>query len=501
MASGAKQTFAAHDPRTGARRGVYTETTAAEVAAAAAAAEQAFTATRHQPNAVRVAWLTAIAEAFDAEGDDLLAVADTETALGPARLTGEWARTRAQVRAFAALVADGSYVDAVVDPPDPDSVPPRGDLRRMLVPIGPVANFAASNFPFAFSVPGGDTIAALAAGCPVVVKAHPSHPETSRRCAALIAHALSAAGAPEGMFAMVEGASVEVGAALVLAPEVAAVAFTGSRRGGRALYDLAATRPVPIPVYAEMGSVNPVFVTAAALAARGEAIADGLVASMLNGTGQFCTSPGVVVVPVGEAGDRFVARVASAVDAAPPGHLLNATIRDGLARQLARTERLDGVDVVAHGAPAAEGFTVAATVLATDAATFMGSPALLDEHFGPVAVVVRGDPEAMPAVARAIPGSLTGTIHAEADEAGTDAVIALRDALVERVGRLVWNGFPTGVAIAPSMQHGGPYPATTHAGFTSVGQASVRRFLRPVTFQDVDEAALPSALRDTELRG
>jgi NADP-dependent aldehyde dehydrogenase len=497
-------TFVARDPRTGAALGEYPETEPAAVAAAAVAAERAFAATRHRPNRVRAAWLTAIAEAFDAAPDDLLALADRETALGPARLTGEWARTRAQVRLFAALVADGSYVEAVIDAADPDSVPPRGDLRRMLVPIGPVANFAASNFPFAFSVPGGDTVAALAAGCPVVVKAHPSHPETSRRCAALIADALSAAGAPDGMFAMVEGASVDVGAALVVAPDIAAVAFTGSRRGGRALYDLAATRPVPIPVYAEMGSVNPVFVTPAALEARGDAIADGLAASMLNGTGQFCTSPGVVVVPVGEAGDRFVARVAAAVENATPGFMLNATVRDGLAAQLARTEQLAGVEVVARGALAPDGFAVAATVLATQAATFTASPALLDEHFGPVTIVVRSDPDAMPAVARAVPGSLTGTIHAEAGEveAGSSAaVLRLRDALVERVGRLVWNGYPTGVAIAPAMHHGGPYPATTHSGFTSVGQASVRRFLRPVTFQDVPGAALPEALRGDSVGG
>lgn len=488
-------TFEAHDPTTGAVLGEYPETPIADVAAAAAAAERAFAAVRHGPNRVRVAWLNAIADAFDAAGDDLLAVADNETALGPARLTGEWARTRAQVRAFAALVADGSFVDAVIDAPDPDSVPPRGDLRRMLVPIGPVANFAASNFPFAFSVPGGDTIAALAAGCPVVVKAHPSHPETSRRCAALIAGALVEAGAPDGTFAMIEGASTEVGAALVVAPEITAIAFTGSLRGGRALYNLAASRPFPIPVYAEMGSVNPVFVTPAALAARADVIADGFAASMLNGTGQFCTSPGVVVVPTGKAGDGFVTRVSMAVGSSPPGHMLNATIRDGLTAQLERTKRLPGVAAVAaRGGVSARGFGVAATLLVTDAATFTSSPQLLEEHFGPVAVVVRCEPDAMVAVARAIPGSLTGTIHAESDEAGSEPVLELRDVLIERVGRLVWNGFPTGVAIAPAMHHGGPYPATTHSGFTSVGQASVRRFLRPVTFQDVPEGALPSAL-------
>ncbi len=489
-------TFVARDPRTGDPLGEFVETTPDAVSATAVAAAEAFAQTRHQPNRARVAWLSAIADAFDGAGADLLAAADAETALGPARLTGEWARTRAQVRLFAALVADGSYLETAFDGADPDAVPPRGDLRRMLVPIGPVANFAASNFPFAFSVPGGDTIAALAAGCPVIVKAHPSHPETSRRCAALIAGALAAAGAPDAMFAMIEGAGVAVGAALVMAPEITAVAFTGSRRGGRALYDLAATREIPIPVYAEMGSVNPVFVTAAALAARGDAIADGFAASMLNGTGQFCTSPGVLVVPVGDAGDGLVARVSSAVASAPPGYMLNATIRDGLEDQVAHTKRLSGVVDAADGERASDdGFGVGAVVLATDAETFITTPALRDEHFGPVAVVVRCDPVDMPAVARSIPGSLTGTIHAEADEAGGSAVTDLRDALIERVGRLVWNGFPTGVAIAPSMHHGGPYPATTLSGFTSVGQASVRRFLRPVTFQDVPQSALPPELR------
>jgi acyl-CoA reductase-like NAD-dependent aldehyde dehydrogenase len=489
-------TFLAHDPRTGGLLGEFVETPPELVAAAAAAAADAFAVARHLPRRTRVAWLTAIADAFDGAGDDLLAAADAETALGPARLTGEWARTRAQVRLFAELVDRGAYLEPVVDAPDPDAVPPRGDLRRMSVPIGPVANFAASNFPFAFSVPGGDTIAALAAGCPVVVKAHPSHPETSRRCAALIAGALAAAGAPDAMFAMIEGASVDVGAALVMAPEIAAVAFTGSRRGGRALYDLAATREVPIPVYAEMGSVNPVFVTAAALAARGDAIADGCAASMLNGTGQFCTSPGVLVVPLGDAGDRFVTRVSMAIADAAPGYMLNATIRDSLVEQLARTKQLPGVGAAAAaGARSSLGFAMAANLLTTDAATFVATPELRDEHFGPVTIVVRGAASDMPAVARSIPGSLTGTIHAEDHEAGSGPVTSLRDALIERVGRLVWNGFPTGVAIAPAMHHGGPYPATTHSGFTSVGQASVRRFLRPVTFQDVPADALPEELR------
>ena len=490
-------TFEAHDPTTGAALGEYPETPIADVAAAAAAAERAFAATRHGPNRARVAWLTAIADAFDAAGDDLLAVADTETALGPARLTGEWARTRAQVRAFAALVADGSYVDAVVDAPDPDSVPPRGDLRRMLVPIGPVANFAASNFPFAFSVPGGDTIAALAAGCPVVVKAHPSHPETSRRCAALIAGALAAAGAPDGMFAMVEGASVEVGAALVVAPEITAVAFTGSLRGGRALYDLAATRPVPIPVYAEMGSVNPVFVTPAALArAR-----------------------------------RRDRRRVRRVDAQRHRSVLHESRRrrrsDGRGRRRVRRPGLDGGRVRASGAHAER-----------DDPRRSGGAARTNEanprcgrcgRWRALGAGLRGRRDAAghrrgdvhivaPAARRALrPGRGRRALRTRRDgprspgrfraasparstpkptKRGATRCSSLRDALIERVGRLVWNGFPTGVAIAPAMHHGGPYPATTHSGFTSVGQASVRRFLRPVTFQDVpDPAALPVELR------
>jgi NADP-dependent aldehyde dehydrogenase len=244
-----------------------------------------------------------------------------------------------------------------------------------------------------------------------------------------------------------------------------------------------------------MGSVNPVFVTDAALAARGESIADGFVASMLNGTGQFCTSPGVVVVPTGAAGDSFVARVVAAIADAAPGVMLNAQIRDGLAAQRVSTAQRAGVDVLAQGALAADGFAIAATVLATDAATFLATAELRDEHFGPVALVVRARADEMPEIARAIDGSLTGTIHAEGSEAGSEAVLRLRDALIERVGRLVWNGFPTGVAIAPAMHHGGPYPATTHSGFTSVGQHAVRRFLRPVTFQDVPPAVLPEDLR------
>jgi NADP-dependent aldehyde dehydrogenase len=456
---------------------------AADVATATAAAAEAFAEYRRWPAARRAVLLRGIADGLEALGDELVAVADAETGLGETRLSGEVGRTCGQLRAFADLVTAGWHVEAMIDTAGPD-------LRRMLVPLGPVAVFGASNFPLAFSVPGGDTASALAAGCPVVVKAHPSHPRTSALCARAITAALADAGAPAGVFGLVEGASNAVGEALVTAPAITAVGFTGSLAGGRALYDLAAARPQPIPVYAEMGSLNPVFVTAGALAARGQAIAEGFVGSMTMGTGQFCTKPGLVFVPAGAA-QGFVDAVAEGLAGVEGGPLLNDRIRDTLAGQLEATTALPGVQAVVRGSA---GDVCTPTLLRVDWETYAATPALAEEHFGPVSVVVAVPDDGFAEAAGTLAGSLTATVHAEPAE--HDAVAALLEVLREKAGRLVWNGFPTGVAVTHAMQHGGPYPATTNPLHTSVGSTSIRRFLRPVAYQDTPAALLPDELRD-----
>jgi NADP-dependent aldehyde dehydrogenase len=426
--------------------------------------------------------LDRIAAELEARRAAVVATADAETSLGETRLNNELTRTTGQLQAFAGLVRTGRHLDAVIE----HAVIERGtpDLRRMNVPLGPVVVFGAGNFPLAFSVPGGDTAAALAAGCPVIAKAHPSHPKTSDLCA----EAINAAGLPAGAFALVHGGN-DVGAALVTDDAVEAVAFTGSTAGGRALFDLAAQRRRPIPVFAEMGSVNPVFVTPAAAAERAREIATGLAGSATMGMGQFCTKPGLVFVPRDHA-DAFVDALVEAMAEVAPGDMLDPRIHAGYQRELDVLRALPGVRLW-EGKPGDGPLSAAPAVAVVDEDRLHADEALTREHFGPVATVVACTDLA--AQAQRVEGSLTATIHAAA--ADPDAA-ALRDALVPRVGRLVHNGWPTGVAVTDAMVHGGPYPATTAPSSTSVGLAAIRRFLRPVAFQDVPDALLPPALQD-----
>ncbi|HXH06867.1 MAG TPA: aldehyde dehydrogenase family protein, partial [Vicinamibacterales bacterium] len=380
-------------------------------------------------------------------------------------------------------------------PADPAARPaPRPDLRRMLVPMGPVAVFTPSNFPLAFGVAGTDTASALAAGCPVIVKGHPSHPATSEICGRAVARAVRDTGAPPGVFSLLQARSPAIARALVQAPEIAAVAFTGSYAAGRALHDAAAARPRPIPVYAEMGSLNPVFVGPTALARRGEAIADGLAGSVTQGVGQFCTKPGLVFAP-GDEGRAFAERLAALVAARPAGVMLNAALRSAFARAVERTLALAGVERLAPVQTAASGSAVAAVVAMTTARVFEATPALREEHFGPFTLVVRcADPDEAIAIARRLDGQLAAAIHADPEDTAWAARLA--GVLAHRVGRIVWNGYPTGVAVAWATHHGGPFPATTWSAHTSVGPLALRRFLRPVAYQNVPEALLPAALRD-----
>ncbi len=437
----------------------------------------------------RAAWLRAAADALDADAEQLLPLAQEETHLPVPRLTGELKRTTFQLRLFADEVEDGAFLHAVIDHADPGwGMGPRPDLRRMQRPLGPVAVWAASNFPFAFSTAGGDTASALAAGCPVVLVGHPGHPGLTRRTAAVLTAALLDAGAPEGVFALVEGQ--EAGRALIQDPRIAAGAFTGSLRGGRALFDLASAREVPIPFYGELGSVNPAFVTEGAAAARPQEVAKGFAASMALGVGQFCTKPGLLLVPADSEIPSLVVQELGAAAGAP---MLNDRIRSGYGEALRTMAGHEVVSVLAGSAdPDAD---PEPTLLRTSAAEVLADPhALTAEVFGPAALVVEyADEEQLLDVARVLEGQLTATVQGDEEDA---VVPPLLDLLAERAGRVLWNGWPTGVSVTFAQQHGGPYPATTAVGTTSVGTAAIERFLRPVAYQDVPQSLLPEPLQD-----
>ncbi|MGW6396641.1 aldehyde dehydrogenase (NADP(+)) [Streptomyces sp. NPDC055134] len=485
------------DPRTGKQREqVAVEATAEEVDQAVRAAHAATGALADRT--VRAAFLRSAAELLDASKDHLVEAADAETALGPVRLTGELARTSYQLRAFADIVDEGAFLGIVIDHPDDSATPPIPDLRRYKVPLGVVAVYSASNFPFAFSVPGGDTASALAAGCPVVVKAHPDHPATSELVASVLRRAAAQHGIPQAVLGLVHG--FEAGVELVKHPLVSAAGFTGSVRGGRALFDAAAARPVPIPFHGELGSLNPVVITAEAAAERAEQIGAGLAGSMTLGVGQFCVKPGLVFAPNGADGDRLVKSLTDAVSDTDAGVLLDHRMRDNFVAGVAERAELPDVDApVTPGAGSehtvSPGFlTVPAQRLATDGGDH---DLLLEECFGPVTVVARYEDDAeVTSVLSRLPGNLSATVHlSEGEAAGQGRGAEILAELTPLAGRVLVNGWPTGVAVAPAQHHGGPYPATTSTS-TSVGGTAVERWLRPVAYQNTPEALLPPELRD-----
>ncbi|MFE6283807.1 aldehyde dehydrogenase (NADP(+)) [Streptomyces sp. NPDC057877] len=484
------------DPRTGKQREqVAVEATAQEVDAAVRAAHDARAALTDRT--VRAAFLRTAAQRLQDARDQLVEAADAETALGPVRLTGELARTCYQLRAFADIVDEGAFLDVVINHPDDTATPPIPDLRRYKVSLGVVAVYSASNFPFAFSVAGGDTASALAAGCPVVVKAHPDHPALSELVAKVLRRAAAEHGIPDGVLGLVHG--FDAGLELIRHPLVAAAGFTGSVRGGRALFDAAAARPVPIPFHGELGSLNPVLITEAAAAERPEQIGGGLAGSMTLGVGQFCVKPGLVLAPQGAAGDQLVKSLTDAVSDTEAGVLLDHRMRDNFLAGIAERTRLPGVESpVTPGAggehTVSAGFlTVPAEKLAEEGAYDL----LLEECFGPVTVVARYADEAeATAVLSRLPGNLTATVHVSSDEAaGQGRGPELLAELTPLAGRVLVNGWPTGVAVAPAQHHGGPYPATTSTS-TSVGGTAIERWLRPVAYQNAPEALLPPELRD-----
>jgi alpha-ketoglutaric semialdehyde dehydrogenase len=470
-----------------------------EINEAMTTAEMAFEEYRSLPAEKIAAFLDKIAEYIPGAGDQLIKRASAETALPEQRLIGERARTVGQLKMFAEVVREGSWVEASIDHAIPDRKPvPKPDLRRMLIPMGPVVVFGASNFPLAFSVAGGDTASALAAGNPVVVKAHPAHPGTSEMVARAIQAAAEATGIPGGVFSMVHGASNEVGMALVRHPATKAVGFTGSLKVGRALFDAAAARPEPIPVYAEMGSTNPVFILPGALKKNGAAIAEGLVQSVTLGVGQFCTNPGLVFGLHEAQLAAFTENVGQLAAKVPAGAMLHQGICERYQTTLNEFENVPGLRV-AGKSTAEDKSRAGAVVFATDAKTYLQRKRLREENFGPSTIIVSGETVAeLEEIARGMAGQLTATIHGtEEDLARYQKLISI---LQQKVGRLIFNQFPTGVEVCSSMQHGGPYPATTDSRTTSVGTAAIKRFARPVAFQNFPDAMLPVELRNKNTR-
>ncbi|ANZ39833.1 aldehyde dehydrogenase [Lentzea guizhouensis] len=456
-----------------------TTSTAERVSDVTAAALSAFPSLAASSPDHRADLLRRLAQVVEEHRAELVSVADGETHIGAARLHAEVDRTRFQLAAFADVITDGAYLDVVVDRPV-DGPPPAGrpDLRRMLTPLGPVAVFAASNFPFAFSVLGGDTASALAAGCPVVVKAHEGHPELSALTCALAADVL-----PDGVLSLVTGR--DAGRALVVDPNITAVGFTGSGAGGRALFDLATGRPDPIPFYGELGSVNPVVVTPAAVAARGEEVAKAFVASFTLGSGQLCTKPGLLFLPAGHGLDEVLRR---AVTQVAPSQLLGPWIRDGYLAAVRALARRRGVREIVP-LPEQTQDAVSPSLFGTSAATL--GEELVAECFGPSALVVEyNSADDLLAALAAVPPSLAAAVHGEA---GDDLAATVLGAV--RTGRVVWNGWPTGVAVTAAMHHGGPWPATTAPLHTSVGASAIDRWLRPVAYQDMPDELLPPPLR------
>ncbi|MFG1643117.1 aldehyde dehydrogenase (NADP(+)) [Amycolatopsis sp. NPDC049252] len=456
----------------------------------AAAAEAARPAAEATP-ADRGRWLTAVADALDAAAGELVPLAHAETHL-PAtpRLAGELKRTTFQLRLFAEVLTDGEYLGATVDHADPDwPMGPRPDIRRVKTAIGPVLVFAASNFPFAFSVAGGDTASALAAGCPVILKAHPGHPELSAQTGLIVCEALLKAGAPAGLFTVIFGQ--DEGVTALKDPRIAAASFTGSIPGGRALFDIANARPRPIPFYGELGSVNPVVVTEGAIDARGEAVAKGYAGSFTLGAGQFCTKPGLLFLPEDHG---LTETLRSALEGAAPQPMLNDRIASGYASTLAKLREVPGVDVVSASPSEAPAFTP--TLLATTGKQFLeGGEAVHQECFGPASLIVTyADQAELLRLLDVVEPGLTATIHGE--ESDADWLRPVLPALARIAGRLLWNDWPTGVTVSWAQQHGGPYPATTAPTTTSVGTAAIERFLRPIAWQGFPDALLPEPLQE-----
>ncbi len=473
-----------------------------EINQAMNAAQSAFETYRRTTGEQRAAFLERIAEQIESLGDEMLDRFVEETGLPRGRAEGERARTCGQLRLFAKVASEGSWADARIDTAIPDRQPlPKPDLRRILIPLGPIVVFSASNFPLAFSVAGGDTASAFAAGCPVVVKCHWGHPGVSEMVGRAVQQAAEATGMPDGVFSMLQGRGHEIGTALAKHPLTRAIGFTGSLTGGRALFDAASSRPDPIPVYAEMGSINPVFVLPGAAAERGEQIAAGLVQSVTLGVGQFCTNPGLVIGLDGDDVNGLIDKTAELIGEHAPASMLYAGLCEAYGEGLQQLEASQA-EVVGMSSQAADTTLTegAPAVLRAEGAAFLANEELHHEVFGPSTLfVVAGETAQLNQIARRLEGQLTATIHGTEDDLKEHAeLVAI---LEDRVGRLIFNSFPTGVEVCPSMNHGGPYPASSDSHFTSVGTAAIFRFARPIAYQGFPQDALPTELRDRNEAG
>lgn len=489
--------FAAVNPATGKTlQPQFFESTRADVERAVSAAAAAFEPYRKLPMRQRAAFLDGIGEQLTALGADLVSRAHEETALPRPRLEAELLRTVNQLRLFAQEVRQGSHLQVRIDRAAPHRLPvAKPDIRTMQVPLGPVAVFGASNFPLAFSVAGGDTASALAAGCPVVVKGHPAHPGTSELAGQAVIRAVQEHSIPAGTFSLLQANQAEAGVALVQHPLIKAVAFTGSLAVGRALFDLASARPEPIQLHAEMGSVNPVFLLPQILADKGEVLATELVESMTLGVGQFCTAPGLILVMETAGTTDLLHKMASCLEAKPPGVMLHAGIKQNFLAGLEKLSAQKGVQRCGDPRPMPGGCRVAPALMVTRGQALIDNPTLAEEVFGPAAlVVICASGREMLAAAESLQGQLTASIHGTTKDFAEFS--ALLDLLQHKAGRLIMNGFPTGVEVCPAMHHGGPYPATTDSRCTSVGTEAMKRFLRPVCYQNCPQELLPEPLRD-----
>ena len=492
-------TFRAQNPKTGDAINVaFADATESEIDAACALARSASEKFAALPREERARFLERAADALMDLGEPLLLMTEEETALPQPRLQFERGRTVGQLRIFAEVVRDGSHLGMRIDTAQPDRKPaPKPDIRRMLVPLGPVAIFGASNFPLAFSVAGGDTASALAAGCPVVIKGHPAHPGTSEMVGRALIHAAHECGLPDGTVSLIQGARTAVGRLLVRQEEIEAVGFTGSIPGGRALFDAAASRPRPIPVFAEMGSTNPVVVLPSVVTAADPAFIAGLASAITIGVGQFCTNPGILLALDSPDLDAFGKALGNALSEQPDGVMLHDGIARSYASSVAERETMPGVQRIGGsfaGAPT-DGCAVGSLLLKTDAAALLEHGTLCEEHFGPSSMLITcKDEEQMVRCIHALGGQLTASIH------GSDAELATHQQVIatarRMAGRVLFSGVSTGVEVCPSMHHGGPYPASTDLRSTSVGTAAVDRFLRPLCFQSAPESQLPKELQD-----
>jgi 2,5-dioxopentanoate dehydrogenase len=457
-------------------------------------AAAAFEGFRDKSAESRAVFLETIADEITALGDDLITRCMEESGLPEARLKGERGRTVTQLKLFASYLREGSWVEARIDKAEPTRTPPKADIRSMLRPLGPVGVFGASNFPLAFSVAGGDTTSALAAGCPVVFKAHPAHPGTCEMVGSAITRAAKKSGMPGGTFSMVHGKSTAVGLAIVRHPLIKAIGFTGSFRGGKALFDVANSRPVPIPVFAEMGSTNPVFILPGAMRERTEAIARDLAASVTLGVGQFCTNPGLVFYQQ-ESERNFAQTFSKSLEQVAPGVMLTSYIQEAYNAGVEKLSKTKGVNTLVKGKTNESGCYAPAYLFQSTGETFLQDHHLEEEVFGPSTLAITADDKnQLLRIARQLGGHLTATIHAT--ESDLNEYTTLISILEQKVGRLIINGYPTGVEVTHAMVHGGPYPATTDSRSTSVGTDAIKRFSRPVCYQNFPQALLPEALKD-----